>query len=88
MNLLGLATLALMHIVDTLVRIQERGTAILLVEQNAAESLLIAGRKYVFETSNVVLAGTREHLVNDEEVKQSYSGHESRSATAIKEESQ
>ena len=72
MNLLGLAPLVLMHIMDTLVRIQERGTAIMLVEQNAAESLRIADREYVLETGSVVLAGTREHLVNDEKVKQSY----------------
>jgi ABC-type branched-subunit amino acid transport system ATPase component len=39
MNLLGLARLSRMHILDTLDRIQERGTPILLVEQNAAESL-------------------------------------------------
>ena len=48
--------------------------AILLVEQNAAESLRIADRGYVLETGKVVLSGDRESLMNDERVKQSYLG--------------
>ena len=71
---LGLAPLVVMNIMDTLVRIKERGTAILLVEQNAAESLRIAGHGYVLETGTVVLAGRGGDLMNDEKVKQSYLG--------------
>jgi branched-chain amino acid transport system ATP-binding protein len=71
---LGLAPLVVMHIMDTLVSIKERGTAILLVEQNAAESLRIADRGYVLEHGTVVLANTRENLLNDEKVRQSYLG--------------
>jgi len=71
---LGLAPLVVMNIMDTLVRIKERGTAILLVEQNAAESLRIAGHGYVLETGAVVLSGKGEDLMNDEKVKQSYLG--------------
>ena len=71
---LGLAPLVVMQIMDTLVRIKERGTAVLLVEQNAAESLRIADRGYVLETGRVVLHGSRENLMNDEKVKQSYLG--------------
>lgn len=71
---LGLAPLVVMQIMDTLARIKERGTAILLVEQNAVESLRIADRGYVLETGTVVLAGTREDLMNDEKVRQSYLG--------------
>ena len=44
---LGLAPLVVMSIMDTLLEIKKRGTAILLVEQNAAESLRIADRGYV-----------------------------------------
>jgi branched-chain amino acid transport system ATP-binding protein len=63
-----------MHIMDSLVEIKRRGMAILLVEQNAAESLRIADRGYVLETGRVVLAGTRESLMHDEKVQQSYLG--------------
>ena len=71
---LGLAPLVVMNIMDALVRIKERGTAILLVEQNAAESLRIAGHGYVLETGTVVLSGKGEDLMNDEKVRQSYLG--------------
>jgi branched-chain amino acid transport system ATP-binding protein len=71
---LGLAPLVVMNIMDALVRIKERGTAILLVEQNAAESLRIAGHGYVLETGTVVLSGKGADLMNDEKVKQSYLG--------------
>jgi branched-chain amino acid transport system ATP-binding protein len=71
---LGLAPLVVMNIMDTLLEIKKRGTSILLVEQNAAESLRIADRGYVLETGKVVLAGARESLMSDEKVKQSYLG--------------
>jgi branched-chain amino acid transport system ATP-binding protein len=71
---LGLAPLVVMNIMDTLVRIKERGTSILLVEQNAAESLRIADHGYVLETGAVVLAGRGGDLMNDEKVRQSYLG--------------
>ncbi len=71
---LGLAPLVVMSIMDTLLEIKKRGTAILLVEQNAAESLRIADRGYVLETGKVVLSGTRELLISDERVRQSYLG--------------
>lgn len=71
---LGLAPLVVMDIMDTLLEIKKQNTAILLVEQNAAESLRIADRGYVLETGKVVVSGTREQLINDERVKQSYLG--------------
>jgi branched-chain amino acid transport system ATP-binding protein len=71
---LGLAPLVVMHIMETLEQIKQRGTAILLVEQNAAESLRIADRGYVLETGAVVLADTGKNLMIDKKVKQSYLG--------------
>jgi branched-chain amino acid transport system ATP-binding protein len=71
---LGLAPVVVMHIMDTLIRIKQSGTSILLVEQNAAESLRIADHGYVLENGNVVLAGRAGDLMNDEKVKQSYLG--------------
>ncbi len=71
---LGLAPLMVMNIMDALARIRGRGTAILLVEQNAAESLRIADRGYVLEHGEVILTGTRDSLMGNEKVKQSYLG--------------
>ncbi len=71
---LGLAPLVVMNITDTLLEIKKRGTSILLVEQNAAESLRIADRGYVLENGHVVLAGPGESLMHDEKVRQSYLG--------------
>jgi branched-chain amino acid transport system ATP-binding protein len=71
---LGLAPVVVMNIMDTLVRIKQRGTSILLVEQNAAESLRIADHGYVLETGSVVLAGKGNELMSDEKVRQSYLG--------------
>ena len=72
---LGLAPLVVMNIMDTLLEIKKRrNTSILLVEQNAAESLRIADRGYVLETGKVVLSGDRENLMSDVIVKQSYLG--------------
>lgn len=71
---LGLAPLVVMNIMDSLDRIRERGTAILLVEQNAAESLRIADRGYVLEHGEVVLTGSSKDLMGNEKVKQSYLG--------------
>lgn len=71
---LGLAPLVLMNIMETLTRIKERGTSILLVEQNAAESLRIADYAYVLETGRVVISGRGSDLMTDEKVKQSYLG--------------
>jgi branched-chain amino acid transport system ATP-binding protein len=71
---LGLAPLVVMNIMDSLLEIKKRGMSILLVEQNAAESLRIADRGYVLEMGRVVLSGPRESLMNDEKVRQSYLG--------------
>jgi branched-chain amino acid transport system ATP-binding protein len=71
---LGLAPVVLMDIMDALSRIRQAGTSILLVEQNAAESLRIADHGYVLETGNVVLAGKGADLMADERIKQSYLG--------------
>jgi branched-chain amino acid transport system ATP-binding protein len=71
---LGLAPLVVMNIIDTLVHIKKQGTTILLVEQNATESLWIADHGYVLEMGSVVLADTSENLMNNEKVRQAYIG--------------
>ena len=59
---------------DALVKIKQGGTSILLVEQNAAESLCIADYGYVLETGKVVLSGKGADLMEDEQIKQCYLG--------------
>ena len=71
---LGLAPLVVSNIMDVIVRIKQRGTTGLLVEQNAAESLRIADRGYVMETGNVSIADTSENLMRNEKVRQAYLG--------------
>jgi branched-chain amino acid transport system ATP-binding protein len=71
---LGLAPLVVATIMDVIVRIKQRGTAGLLVEQNAAESLRIANRGYVMETGNVTIADTSVNLMRNEKVRQAYLG--------------
>ena len=72
---LGLAPLVVRSVMDSISRIkQDYGTAILLVEQNAAESLRIADRGYVMETGSIALAGPSGELVRDEKVRQVYLG--------------
>jgi branched-chain amino acid transport system ATP-binding protein len=71
---IGLAPIVVMQIMDTLLKIKERGTAIMLVEQNAAASFRVADRGYLIETGCIVLGGSKECLMNDEKVRRSYLG--------------
>jgi branched-chain amino acid transport system ATP-binding protein len=54
--------------------INARGTAVLLIEQNARQALGIASRGYVLETGAVALAGTAPSLLSSEEVRRAYLG--------------
>jgi branched-chain amino acid transport system ATP-binding protein len=71
---LGLAPLVVSRIFETIQRINANGTAICLVEQNAAMAITIAHRGYVLESGRVVLTGTREVLRSDEKIRQAYLG--------------
>jgi len=71
---LGLAPLLVDRIFEVIKDINERGTTILLVEQNAAIALRIANQGYVLETGEVVLAGEAKRLLSEEKVKQAYLG--------------
>jgi branched-chain amino acid transport system ATP-binding protein len=59
---------------DLLVRINEAGTSILLVEQNAAMALAIADHGYVVETGKVVLDKRAAALREDDDVREFYLG--------------
>jgi branched-chain amino acid transport system ATP-binding protein len=71
---LGLAPMIVRQIRDIIVDINAEGTAVLLVEQNAAMALQIASHGYVLETGRVVLDKPAEVLASDEDVSEFYLG--------------
>ncbi len=72
---LGLAPLIVQHIFEIIERInRERGTTVLLVEQNAHMALKIANRGYVLKNGRVAMADTAEALLENKEVKRAYLG--------------
>jgi len=71
---LGLAPMIVTKIFDIIREINQGGTTILLVEQNANMALHVAHRGYVLETGRIVLQDTAKNLMNNEQVKKSYLG--------------
>ena len=71
---MGLAPLLVKEIFSIIKEINEAGTTILLVEQNANMALSIANRAYVLETGKIVLAGPASKLAESEEVRRAYLG--------------
>ena len=71
---LGLAPLLVEEIMRLLTRINERGIAILLVEQNAYEALKLAHRAYVLETGSIAIAGEASELLTNAHVRKAYLG--------------
>ncbi len=71
---LGLAPLLVQEVRDTIVEINNQGTAVLLIEQNATMALSIAHHGYVMETGKMVMDGAADKLLRDEDVKEFYLG--------------
>jgi branched-chain amino acid transport system ATP-binding protein len=71
---LGLAPIFVERIFDIIRQINEQGTSILLVEQNALMALDAADRGYVLETGRIVLADNAAALKTNEEVRKTYLG--------------
>ena len=71
---MGLSPLLVSEIFEIIRRLNENGTTILLVEQNAALALKLAHRAAVMETGRIVLAGTGEELSKSPEVQKAYLG--------------
>jgi branched-chain amino acid transport system ATP-binding protein len=69
---MGLSPLLVSQIFDIIKVINEGGTTVLLVEQNAKKALSIADRAYVLETGTIALSGNAKELMNDESVKKAY----------------
>lgn len=71
---MGLAPLLVREIFDMIVSINQQGTTILLVEQNAKMALSIATRAYVLETGSIVLSGSGQELMQSEAIQKAYLG--------------
>jgi branched-chain amino acid transport system ATP-binding protein len=71
---MGLAPMLIQQIFKIITEINEQGTTVLVVEQNAQQALSRAHRAYVLETGNIVKTGTGQELLHDPAVKNAYLG--------------
>ena len=71
---MGLAPILVEQIFEIIQRLHQRGTTILLVEQNAQMALSVAHRGYVLETGRIVTTGTGAELIESPEIKKAYLG--------------
>ena len=71
---LGLAPLLVEEMFQIIKNINEEGTSVLLVEQNAVAALEVADRGYVLETGKMVYSGTGQELMDNDQVRRAYLG--------------
>jgi branched-chain amino acid transport system ATP-binding protein len=71
---MGLAPRLIQQIFSIITEINEQGTTVLLVEQNASQALKRSHQAHVLETGEIVRSGTGEELSGDESVKAAYLG--------------
>jgi branched-chain amino acid transport system ATP-binding protein len=71
---MGLAPLIVREIFGVIKQLNEAGTTILLVEQNAKAALNVAKHSFVLETGEIVLEGLASDLLDDPKVKEAYLG--------------
>ena len=71
---LGLSPILVTEIFDIIQTINQDGTTILLVEQNARKALSVAHHAFIMETGRIVLEGPPEKLLRDEDVQEFYLG--------------
>ena len=76
---MGLAPIIIRNIFAVIEKLRDEGNTILLVEQNARAALRIADRGYVIETGQIVLEGTADDLLNNNDVQRAYLGKDYRS---------
>jgi len=81
---LGLAPLVVQRIRDLIVQINESGTSVLLVEQNANMALSIADHGYILETGKVVMDKPADVLREDDDVREFYLGLRDEGATSLR----
>ena len=73
---MGLSPIMMKRIMATVKTLQEQGTTILLVEQNARAALKLATKGYVLEVGKIVTEGTGEELLTSDEVRKAYLGED------------
>lgn len=71
---MGLAPILVEQIFEIILKLNQTGTTILLVEQNAQMALSIANRAYVLETGHIVKEGSADTLMHDDAVRKAYLG--------------
>ncbi len=71
---MGLAPILVDQIFEIIKELNDNGTTILLVEQNAQMALSVADRGYVLETGYVTMSGTGEELANSDDIRKAYLG--------------
>ncbi len=71
---MGLAPKLIQQIFSIIKEINEQGTTVLLVEQNAQQALSVAHRAYILETGSIVKSGRGADLLGDPAIKEAYLG--------------
>ncbi len=71
---LGLAPVIVDRLIEAIEEIRRRGVTLLIVEQDVMNALTMAERGYVLESGRIVLAGSREALLGDRRVQESFIG--------------
>ena len=71
---MGLSPIMVDKIFEVVADIHQRGTTVLLVEQNASRALQLADRGYVMESGEVTMNGDAKQLLNDPKVRAAYLG--------------
>ena len=71
---LGLAPLIVLNIFEIIRQVRDAGTTVLMVEQNAIQTLTMADMAYVLENGKIVLSGTGEELLHNEQIRTAYLG--------------
>lgn len=71
---LGLSPILVREIYRIIRELRNRGTTILLVEQNVRKALNVSDRGYILESGRIILEDLSDHLLNNPKVKQSYLG--------------
>lgn len=82
---LGLAPVIANQVFNTILEISQRGTTILLVEQNALKALEISSRAYVLEVGKIVLQGSGKELLHNPAVQAAYLGVSQRKEVILQE---
>jgi branched-chain amino acid transport system ATP-binding protein len=71
---LGLAPLLVQEIFNMIRKINDEGVTVLLVEQNVRQTLKMCDRAYVLENGRIVLEGSGQNLLENDEVKEAFLG--------------